>query len=127
MSFALWSLLIASLLPLLWAVLAKAGAPYDNRQPRAVLANASGHRLRANWAQQNAWEALTPWVAAVLVAQWVGVSQALMDVAALIFIAARLAHGVFYMTDRPTLRSLAWLLGFAAMVSLYVAAARVAG
>ncbi|MCL6262352.1 MAPEG family protein [Craterilacuibacter sp. RT1T] len=127
MSFALWSLLMASLLPLLWAVLAKAGAPYDNRQPRAVLAKASGHRLRANWAQQNAWEALTPWVAAVLVAQLMGVSPMTMDVAALIFIAARLAHGVFYITDRPTLRSLAWLLGFAAMVSLYIAAARAAG
>ena len=127
MNFTLWSLLLASVLPLLWAVLSKAGAPYDNSRPRDVLARASGYRQRANWAQQNAWEALTPWVAAVLVAQLMGVANSTQDVAAVIFVGARLAHGVFYIMDKPTLRSLAWLAGFAAMVGLYVAAGMAGG
>ncbi|MGL6072370.1 MAPEG family protein [Craterilacuibacter sp.] len=127
MNFALWSLLLASVLPLLWAVLSKAGAPYDNSRPREVLARASGYRQRANWAQQNGWEAFAPWAAAVLVAQLMGVAHSTQDIAAIIFIAARLAHGVFYIMDKPMLRSLAWLAGFVAMVGLYMAAAMAGG
>ena len=35
MSVALWCVLIAGLLPYVATVIAKAGAPFDNRDPRA--------------------------------------------------------------------------------------------
>ena len=40
MSLAYWCLLIAGLLPYVWALVAKLGAPYDNHCPRDVLAQA---------------------------------------------------------------------------------------
>lgn len=120
MPFAHWSLLAVSVLPLFWAIVAKAGAPYDNSRPRAVLAAAEGYRLRANWAQQNAWEALTPYVAAVIVATLHGVPATVLDAAAGVFLLARVGHGLCYLADRPTWRSLCWLAGFAVVAYLFL-------
>lgn len=123
MPFAFWCILIAALLPLLWAVLAKSGAPYDNHDPRAGLAHASGYRARANWAQQNAWEAFAPFAAAVIIAWLMKLPLARLNAAATLFILARVAHGVCYVTDRASLRSLCWLLGMAVVFYLFIAAA----
>jgi len=43
---------------------------------------------------------------------------------ALAFVLARVAYIVCYVTDRASLRSLVWLVGFAVSVSLFVLAAR---
>lgn len=123
MPFSLWSILIAALLPLVWALVAKAGAPYDNRRPREVLARAGGYRQRANWAQQNAWEAFAPFAAAVIVAFLMRVPQSRADLAAGVFLAARILHGICYVCDAATARSLCWLAGFAAVIYLFVAGA----
>lgn len=122
MQLALASLLVAALLPLVWTVCAKAGAPYDNARPREVLARAVGYRQRANWAQQNAWEALPVWLGALFAAWVTQLPPALVDAAALLFVAGRVLHGVFYIADRPTLRSFAWLAAFASAMVLYGAA-----
>ncbi|BEV70539.1 MAPEG family protein [Paludibacterium sp. THUN1379] len=124
MPFALWSILIAAVLPLIWAGVAKAGAPYDNSRPREVLARASGHRQRANWAQQNAWEAFSPYAAAVIVAFVMKVPVARLDLLAGLFLLARVGHGLCYLRNLPTARSLCWLCGFACVVALFVLAAR---
>lgn len=125
MPVAFWCVLIAALLPLVWAVVAKAGAPYNNHTPREGLARASGYRQRANWAQQNAWEAFAPFAAAVIIAWLMKLPLQQLNAAAVLFILARIAHGVCYLADRPTLRSLSWLLGIGVVVGLFVAAARV--
>lgn len=125
MPFAVWSILIAACLPLLWALIAKAGAPYDNRRPRAVLAAASGYRQRADWAQQNAWEAFAPYAAAMLVAWHMQVPAARLDLAAAVFLAARTGHGLCYVRDLARLRSLCWLTGMAVVVALFVMAGTV--
>ena len=119
MPFVLWSLLLVALLPLIWAVVAKAGAPYDNRRPRDVLSRASGHRQRANWAQQNAWEALPVYAVAVMAAWLMQVPEDEMNLAAAVFVAARVAHGVLYVADKASLRSLAWLVGMLVVVFLF--------
>lgn len=41
----------------------------------------------------------------------------------LVFIAMRVLHLAFYILDRPTLRSLAWTVGFACVIELFVIAA----
>ena len=120
MTIAYWCVLAAAVLPLLWAGASKSRSAYDNRVPRAYLANLEGWRQRANWAQQNAWEAFAPFAAAVIIAHVRGVPQATIDGIALAFIAARVFHGLFYITDRPSLRSLAWLAGFGCVVALFV-------
>src|SRR5579863_5352856 len=57
-TIALWCLLIAGLLPYVATAISKAGADYDNRDPRAWLARQHGYRRRAGAAAMNAFEAL---------------------------------------------------------------------
>ncbi len=126
MSLAYWCLLIAGLLPYVWALVAKLGAPYDNHCPRDVLAQAQGHRKRANWAQANAFESLPLFIAAVLVASIRQADASQIDNAALLFVLARIAHGLFYIADLARPRSLAWLIGLGCVVYLFGLAAGMA-
>ncbi len=126
MSVAYWCILAAALLPYLLTTIAKAGGPdYNNRNPRAWIAKQSGnYRVqRANAAHLNAFEAFAPFAAGVLMAQFAGVDATLVTRLALAFIAFRVLHAVFYLADKPPLRSLSWLGGFACVAWLMVAAA----
>jgi uncharacterized MAPEG superfamily protein len=125
MPFALWSILLVSLLPLLWTAMAKLGAPYDNHQPRLVLAVATGWRQRANWAQLNAWEAFPSYAAAMLLAWMMKVPTVRLDALAVVYLLLRLGHGLFYIADKATPRSLCWMGGYAMVVLLFVSAAGV--
>ncbi|MEI7967589.1 MAG: MAPEG family protein [Betaproteobacteria bacterium] len=121
MTIAFWCVLAAAVLPLAWAGVAKSRRSYDNRAPRDYLAGLEGWRKRADWAQQNAWESFAPFAAAVCVARLAGASQPTADILAVVFITARVAHGLLYLADRPALRSVAWLVGFACVVGLFLA------
>jgi uncharacterized MAPEG superfamily protein len=122
MTIAYWCVLVAAILPYPIAMLAKATKGYDNAAPREHLAHADGFRKRANWAQLNAFEAFPPFAAAVIIAQLQHASQATVDTLALAFITMRLLHALFYITNKPTLRSLVWSLGFLAVIGLFVTA-----
>ncbi len=124
MTIAFWCVLAAGLLPYLLAALSKAGNRYDNAMPR--LSNKTGWQLRADWAQQNAWEAFAPFAAAVLIAHWTQANQSAIDLLAVLFILLRIGHGAAYLGNRPTLRSALWLGGILCVIGLYVAAARAA-
>lgn len=126
MPLAIGCVLFAALLPYAFTGLAKfAGGPrYDNHAPREFLERLHGWRKRAHWAQLNAFEAFPPFAAGVLLAQQAGAAQATVDGLALAFVAARIAHGAFYLMDQAALRSLAWSAGLGAMIGLFVVAAR---
>ena len=127
MSTAYWCILAAALLPYLLTFVAKSGGPdYNNRNPRAWIAKQSdNYRVqRANAAHLNAFEAFAPFAAAVLMAQLAGVDPVLVVRLSLAFIALRVLHAIFYLADKPPLRSLSWLGGFACVVWLMVLAAR---
>lgn len=125
MTLAYWCVLVAALLPIVWAGVAKAGGGrrYDNARPREFLAALEGYRQRANWAQQNSYETYPFFVAGVLIAHLAGGAQATIDGLAVGFVVARVLYGIFYITDRSTLRSLAWLAAFGCIIGLFVAAA----
>jgi len=126
MAIAYGCILIAIILPLLWASVAKSPAfkdkSFDNSKPRLVLAALEGRAQRANWAQQNAFEALPGFIGAVLIAIVAGVSATLINTLAVIFIVARIAHGLCYISDQATARSLVWSVGLACVVALIVLA-----
>jgi uncharacterized MAPEG superfamily protein len=83
MTFAYWCIPIAMFLPLVWAGTAKMGATdYDNSRPREWMARQAGRAQRANWAQQNSYEAFPPFAAAVIVAHLTGSVQMTIDVLA---------------------------------------------
>jgi len=121
MTNAYWCVLIAGLLPYLATATAKGGARFDNRNPRAWLAQQSGFRARANAAQLNGFEAFPLFAAAVIVAHLTDAPQARVDTLAMVFVAARVAHLAFYLADLAALRSLAWFVGIGSAVAIFVA------
>lgn len=120
MATAYWCVLVAALLPYAWTVVAKStGERYDNRDPRAWLARQENPRARwANGAQLNGFEAFPAFAAGVLMAQLAGVEPRRIGVFAIAFVIARVLHGVFYLTGRHRLRSLAWSVGLLCVLAL---------
>ncbi|MBU6212687.1 MAG: MAPEG family protein [Gammaproteobacteria bacterium] len=125
MTIALWTLLLAALMPIVCAGIAKVGpGRYDNRNPRDWQAKQQGYRARAYAAQQNCWEALAVYVAA-LVAAFIGnVPLETLALIAGIFAASRVAYLACYLADLATLRSLVWLVGFGSCICLIVMGAQ---
>ena len=122
---AYWCVVIAALLPYVWTVIAKSGgARFDNRDPRGWISRQDNPRtVRANAAQLNAFEAFAPFAAGVVLAQLAGVAESTIALLAIIFVIARVLHGVVYLANRATLRSLIWAVGIGCVVALLVMAA----
>lgn len=121
MTLAYLCVIFAFVLPVLTAGYAKLSAgfkPKHNRNPREFLAQAEGKALRARWAEQNTYEALPAFFAAVIIAHQLQADQALVDALALSFIGLRLVYVWCYVTDRASLRSLVWAGGLAATIAL---------
>ena len=128
MSTAYWWVLIAALLPYLWIAVAKARPGYNNRNPRAWVAKSDNYLVqRANAAHLNAFESFAPFAAGVVLAQLAGVEAATVNALSIAFVVFRVLHGVLYVGDKPLLRSLSWLGGFACVAALIVLAALAAG
>jgi uncharacterized MAPEG superfamily protein len=124
MSWPLWSILIAGLLPYLGTAIAKWGfKSFDNNNPRVWLANQTGFRARANASQSNSFESFPFFAVAVLVATIQGADSNLMDLFSTIYIAARLAYIVCYAANWAGLRSLFWFLGIISIVAFFVISA----
>ena len=122
MTIAFFCVLVASVLPIVWIAVAKISSGFkikDNERPREFLANADDFSKRAVWAQNNAWEALTPFAAAVIIASIVGVDQGVIDSTAFVFIFMRILHGIAYLINKPTFRSIVWTVGMACNFYLY--------
>jgi len=125
MTIALWCILVAGLLPITGAAIAKWGfRGYDNADPRAWLAQQTGYRARANAAQQNGFEGLPLFIGAVMVASFTQGPQPIIDQLAVLYILSRIAYIICYVGNRPTLRSLVWIAGLACNVALFVVASR---
>ena len=99
----------------------------DNKHPRAQQARLEGVGARVLAAQQNAWEALPVFSAAVLVAHAAGADPAASATAAWLFVVARVLHAVFYVANLDILRSLIFFVGIGACIWLFTLAARASG
>ena len=116
---AYWCVLIAALLPIACAGLAKSGrigvsrreGGYDNVNPREWLARQTDWRARANGAQANSFEALPFFIGAVIIAHQLGAHQAWLDVLAFVFIVLRMLYIMMYVSGMGTARSAVWCLG----------------
>ena len=122
MNVAIASLLVAGLMPIVCAGIAKAGQKnYDNHNPREWLARQTGYRARANAAQGNCFEAFPFYAIGILVAMHAQVPQERIDMYAAVFIVARMVYVASYVMDKDKLRSLAWFVGFLCTLGLYSA------
>ena len=122
MTIAYWCVFIAILLPIAFTGLAKFSSgfkPKDNRAPRAFLDNLSGWQQRSNWAQQNTFESIPGFMAAVIIAHQMGGNQNSIDILAISYIIIRIVYGALYIADKASLRSVAWFLGVVCISGLF--------
>lgn len=129
MTTPFWCLLIALVIPILLAFLCgyyktRQFGRIDNRHPRVQGDRLEGAGARAWAAQQNAWEALAMFTAAVVVAHLAGADPGSSAVAALVFIAARLVHAGAYLADLHVVRSVSFLVALGSCLWLFALAAR---
>lgn len=125
-TLAYWCVLIAALLPIVCAWIAKSGqlgkprreGGYDNHDPRAWLARQTDWRARANAAQQNSFEALPFFIGAVIIAHQLGAHQLRLDMLAFLFVFLRLIYIMAYVADMAKARSAVWTLALLANIGI---------
>jgi uncharacterized MAPEG superfamily protein len=127
MSLPLWCLLITALLPFwlaFWgsSIRRREFGHLDNHHPRQQYAQMTGKGARLWAAQSNAWEALALFTAGIVAMQTSGGGGRLADIACVVFVLARIAHGLCYAMDLATLRSSLFVVSFLAVMSLFLTA-----
>ena len=126
LTLAYWCVLVAAMLPLVCAGIAKWGmfaqprrdGGYDNHLPRAWLANQKDWRARANAAQANSFEALPFFMGAVIIAHQHAALQIRLDVLAFGFVVLRLVYILMYVADLASARSVVWALALVLNIAI---------
>lgn len=119
---AIASVFLASMLPIIFAGIAKYLCGFkvkDNSDPRRRLAQAEGKAYRAKCAHDNSWEALPPFAAGVILAMITGVTPSTINAFAMAFIGFRVVYGAAYILDLATIRSLVWAAALFCTASLF--------
>jgi uncharacterized MAPEG superfamily protein len=114
MTTAEWCIFGAVLLYLLTIAPFKAAGfrSFDNANPRDPGFYNDPLRARALGAHLNGIEAFPFFAVAVLLAEFRGSPQHLIDELAVLFLIVRAAYVLTYLGDRPTLRTILWSVGF---------------
>lgn len=120
MPIAYWCVLIAALLPIALVSYAKIGVESDNRYPREEYDNLPPAKRRAYAAHQNAYENFPFFAAAVIIAMTLGAAPATVNMLAMAYIAVRVVHGLLYINNIPTARSLIFGIGLLINIAIFV-------
>jgi uncharacterized MAPEG superfamily protein len=131
-TFAYWCVLVAALLPIVCAGIAKWGAfgkprrdgGFDNENPRAWLARQTDWRARANAAQANSFESLPFFIGAVVIAHQLGAYQTRLDLLAFVYVVLRVVFILLYVANLANVRSLVWSLALVVNVAILFAGYR---
>lgn len=129
MTIPFYCLFIVALLPYTLAFTGmyfrtKAPGGLDNKNPRKQVAQLEGPGARAYAAQQNAWEALPVFTAAVVTAHLMHANPQQSAMAAMVFVMARILHPIAYLIDQDRLRSAMFGIGTLSWIWLFVLAIR---
>ncbi len=120
-------ILIACLLPYVFSLLARLFGGFkveDNQDPRAFFAKTTGLAARANAAQQNSFESLPLFIAAVLMAEYMVIPQILIMMMGIAYIVLRILYGICYLANWSSLRSVIWVLSIACPIWLLISIIR---
>lgn len=110
-------LLVFSKAPVAIAM-AKQGSGYDNASPREQQGELAGWGKRALAAHQNAIEAIPIFGLALLTAAHLGLETAQIHLYASGFVVSRIVYQICYLANWATLRSVAWIAGYACCIAL---------
>ncbi len=127
MTFAIFTILLVALMPIVCAGIAKGGkfkthprdGGFDNRNPRDWLAKQEGYRKWADGAQQNSWEALPFFASAVIVNHILGGAGITANLLAAAFVLLRAMYVYLYLSGKHGARSLAWVIALAVNVAIF--------
>ena len=120
MPVAYWCVLVAALLPIVWVSYAKLGVESDNRYPREDYDNLPPAKRRAYAAHQNAYENFPFFAAAVIISLTMGAPASTVNMLAMAYIAVRVIHGLLYVNNIPTARSLVFGIGLLINIAIFV-------
>jgi uncharacterized MAPEG superfamily protein len=113
--FASLVLVLLTIAPIKWLGISS----FDNAKPRDPQFYDDPLRARAWGAHQNGIESFPFFAAAVLLAEFRGAPQNLIDELALLFVIVRIAYVLTYLGNRPTLRSILWMIGFTINAAIF--------
>lgn len=118
-------LFVVALLPMVLACVggylrSKQPEGFDNQHPRQQQAQLTGMAARVLAAQKNAWEALTLYTAASVLAYVSGIYLDTLAYPATLFLLSRLLHPVFYAFNMDKLRSLVFTVGLLATLYMLI-------
>jgi uncharacterized MAPEG superfamily protein len=121
MTFAYLSIVIALIMPIVLAGISKKGSEIsvNNNDPRDHIRHLKEKAKYAYGAEQNCYESFPPFAIAVLVAHLTGGTQLTIDILAGLYIVSRLMYIVFYIQGKGTLRSVTYMIGLIATISLF--------
>lgn len=120
MPLAYWCVLVAALLPLFWAGYAKAGGDVDNHCPRESTNDLPPQHRRAYAAHYNAYENFPFFAAAVIIAVTQGAAIAAVNLLAVTYVALRVVHGILYVVNQSTVRSIVYGLALFTNIAIFV-------
>lgn len=122
----IYPLLAGLALPYVFTIVAKAGAfgPSQNHRTRDWQGELEGWRKRAHWAQQNTFEVLPMFIAAVIVAGVRDVETTTVVTLAWAFVGLRVLYGVCYIRNWPRPRSMVFFAGLGTLIAMFVLAIR---
>jgi len=112
--FGVVAIYLLTIVPVKWI-----GSQYDNSKPRDPAFYEDALRARALGAHQNGIEAFPFFAAAVLLAEYRGAPQNLINELAVLFVIVRIAYVLTYVGNRPRLRSILWNIGFVINVAIF--------
>ncbi|MEX5442100.1 MAPEG family protein [Acinetobacter schindleri] len=117
----IYLILAACLLPYVFTMIAKKAGGFkakDNQNPRDFLEQSTGVAKRAHAVQQNSFESLPLFIAAVLMAEYLVMPQSLIMTFGIGYLIFRVLYGICYLANWSTLRSIMWLLSMLCPIAL---------
>jgi uncharacterized MAPEG superfamily protein len=113
--FGTLTLYLLTIAPIKWIAFRR----FDNSRPRDAAFYEDPLRARALGAHQNGIEAFPFFAIAVLLAEFRVGPQRLINELAVLFLIVRIAYVFTYVGDRPTLRSILWVIGFVINIAIF--------
>lgn len=117
----IYLILAACLLPYVFTMIAKKAGGFkakDNQNPRDFLEQSTGVAKRAHAVQQNSFESLPLFIAAILMAEYLVMPQSLIMTFGIGYLIFRVLYGICYLANWATLRSIMWLLSMLCPIAL---------
>lgn len=125
-TIAFWCILASVFIPIVTAAIAKKHGfttpkdqgGYDNNHPREWMAQQTGASSRANAAQNNTFEAIPLFYAAVIIAHYLNANQMWIDILAVSWVLLRILYVVCYVKDWANARSMVWFAALGTSIAI---------